>query len=195
MSPSKRDTTLAKFLPFVVIALVMLFVGLLLRFEGRLVSCACGYVKLWVGDTCSSNNSQQIFDPYSFTHILHGFLFFWLIWLLLRQVKPSWQLVIAALFEGAWEVFENTPFVIERYRTETAALGYQGDTIVNASGDLVCALLGFIIARWLGWRLAIIVFLVLELILLLWIRDSLLLEILMLIRPIGAVKAWQMCQP
>lgn len=193
MSPSKRDTNLASFLPFFAVVLVMLVVGLVLRFEGRLAYCACGYLKFWVGDTCSSNNSQQLFDPYSFTHVLHGFLFFWLIWLLFRQVKPSWQVVIAALLEGAWEVFENTPFVIDRYRTETAALGYQGDTIVNSSGDLVCALLGFAVARWLGWRWAIVVFLVLELILILWIRDSLLLEILMLIRPISALKAWQMC--
>ncbi len=193
MSLSKRDTNLTRFFPVIAIALVMLVVGLLLRFEGRLISCACGYLKFWVGDTCSSNNSQQLFDPYSFTHILHGFLFFWLIWLLFRQVKLSWQLVIAAVLEGAWEVFENTQFVIERYRTETAALGYQGDTIVNSIGDLVCALVGFALARWLGWRRAIIVFLILELILIIWIRDSLLLEILMLIRPIGALKAWQMC--
>jgi hypothetical protein len=183
-----------KLWPAIAVVLVALIAGLILRAEGRLWSCACGYLKVWVGDTCSSSNSQQLFDPYSFTHVLHGFLFFWLVLLLFRRLGPSWQVVVAVTLEAAWEVFENTPFVINRYRTETAALGYNGDTIVNSFGDLTCALVGFLIARWLGWRRSLIVFLIIEAILIWWIRDSLLLEILMLIRPIGPIKAWQMCQ-
>jgi hypothetical protein len=180
--------------PVVVSTIVTLVAVGLLRLEGRLWMCACGVFRFWVGDTCSSSNSQQLFDPYSFTHVLHGFLFFWVVLLLFRRFGPSWQVVVPVVLEAAWEVFENTPFVINRYRTETAALGYTGDTVLNAFGDLVCALVGFLLARWLGWWRSLIVFLLLEIVLIFWIRDSLLLEILMLIRPIGGIKAWQMCQ-
>ena len=167
--------------------------ALILRFEGRLLICSCNRVLLWVGDICSSNNSQQLFDPYSFTHVLHGFLLFWIVSLLFRRVAPEWQMALAIICEAAWEVFENTPYVINRYRTETAALGYEGDTVLNSLGDLTCAIVGIIIARHLGFRRSVIVFLVVEVILLLTIRDSLLLEILMLIKPIAWIKQWQLC--
>jgi hypothetical protein len=173
--------------------LVVLAMIALLRVEGRLFLCSCGYFAPWIGDTCSSNTSQQLFDPYSFTHILHGFLFFWLVMLLFRRMAPAWQLWLALLLEAAWEVFENTPFVIDKYRTETAALGYQGDTVVNSLGDLGCALVGFLIARQLGVRRSLIVFALVELALIVWIHDSLLLQILMLVRPIEAIKLWQLC--
>ncbi len=166
---------------------------LLLRAQGRLLVCACGYFEIWTNDTCSANNSQQLFDPYSLTHVLHGILFFWLIALLFRRLAPGWQLWLALLMESAWEVFENTRFVIERYRTATAALGYTGDTVVNSIGDLACALLGFWIARRIGLRGSIILFLLVEAILIFWIHDSLLLQLLMLIRPVEAIKSWQMC--
>jgi len=167
----------------------------LLRAEGRMFLCACGHFAVWVSNWCSSTTSQQLLDPYSLTHILHGFLFFWLITLLLRPMPRGWQLWLALLFESAWEVFENTPYVINKYRTETAALGYQGDTIVNSLGDLACALVGFLVARRLGARRSLFVFLLIELILTVWIHDSLLLQILMLIRPIQAIKLWQTCHP
>jgi hypothetical protein len=180
--------------PVIGIVVSVALMAVLLWAEGRLLLCACGEFKLWIGDTCSSNNSQQFLDPYSFTHILHGFLLFWLVALLFRKLAPSWQLCLALALEAAWEVFENTPFVIERYRAETAALGYQGDTVVNAVGDLACALLGFLVARKLGlWR-SLVVFLMVELILVIWIRDGLLLQILMLIHPIEVIKLWQMCR-
>jgi len=167
--------------------------ALVLRFEGRLLICSCNRILIWVGEICSSNNSQQFLDPYSFTHILHGFLLFWIISLLFRRVAPEWQIFLALVCEAAWEVFENTPYVINRYRTETAALGYQGDTVINSLGDLMCAFIGILIARQLGFRRSVIVFLVVEVILILTIHDSLLLEILMLIRPIAAIKQWQLC--
>lgn len=173
--------------------LIVLAMIVLLRVEGRMFLCSCGYFAAWIGDTCSSNTSQQLFDPYSFTHILHGFLFFWLIALLFRRVVSGWQFGIAVLLESAWEVFENTRFVIDKYRTETAALGYTGDTVVNSLGDLACALAGFLVARQLGWRRSLIVFALVELILILWIHDSLLLQILMLVRPVEAIKLWQIC--
>ena len=167
--------------------------ALLLRLEGRLWLCACGSIQLWSGQICSANNSQHFLDPYSFTHVLHGFLFFWLIAWLLSRLRASWQLALALAVEAAWEVFENTNFIIDRYRSETAALGYNGDTVVNSFGDILCCLIGFIVARRLGLRRSLVVFAVLELVLIVWIKDSLLLEILMLVVPIDAVRAWQMC--
>jgi hypothetical protein len=138
--------------------------------------------------------------------VLHGFLFFWLIaWLAPRlNSRPShsgipggdpgnWQLTLAIAVEALWEVFENTNFIIDRYRSETAALGYNGDTVVNSFGDILCCLVGFMIARRLGLRRSLIAFAALELVLIIWIRDSLLLEILMLVFPVDAIKALQMC--
>ncbi len=170
------------------------FTAILLRLEGRLWICSCGRFSIWAGKVCSSDNSQHFLDPYSFTHLLHGFLFFWIIAWLLPRLKPIWQLTLAIAVEASWEVFENTNFIIERYRAETAALGYQGDTVVNSFGDIVCCVVGFGIARRLGFRRSLVVFAAMELILTLWIRDSLLLEILMLIAPIDAIRAWQMCR-
>lgn len=181
-------------MPAAGIAIVLLLMALLLWVEGRFLFCSCGVFRVWSGDTCSASNSQQLFDPYSFTHVLHGVALFWLVALVARRLTPAWQLWLALALEAAWEVFENTPFVIERYRAETAALGYTGDTIVNSYGDLACALVGFLVARQLGAVRAVIVFLVLELILVLWIHDSLLLQLLMLIHPVEAIKHWQMCQ-
>ena len=178
---------------FAIIASVF-SMGVLLWFEGRLLFCSCGVFQVWSGDTCSASNSQQLFDPYSFTHVLHGFFLFWLVVLIARRIAPAWQLWLALTLEAAWEVFENTRFVIERYRAETAALGYTGDTIVNSFGDLACALVGFLVARQLGAVRAVIVFLVLEVILVVWIHDSLLLQLLMLLHPVEAIKHWQMCQ-
>lgn len=175
-------------------ALVLFAMIVLLRFEGRSFFCSCGNFAVWIGDWCSSNTSQQLLDPYSVTHVLHGFLFFWLIALLFRRMPRLWQVWLALLLESAWEVFENTSFVINKYRTETAALGYQGDTVVNSLGDLACALIGFLIARQLGLRWSLIVFVLIELVLILSIHDSLLLQILMLVRPIEAIKLWQMCR-
>ena len=173
--------------------LVLLALIALLHAEGRIFVCACGHFAVWVSDWCSSNTSQQLLDPYSLTHLLHGFLFFWLIALAFRRMPRGWQVLLAMLLESAWEIFENTSFVINKYRTETAALGYQGDTIVNSLGDLACALIGFLIARQLGVRRSLIVFVLVEVVLILWIHDSLLLQILMLVRPIEAVKLWQVC--
>ena len=168
--------------------------AILLRLEGRLWICACGKVQFWASQVCSANNSQHFLDPYSLTHVLHGFLFFWLIAWLLQRLSANWQLALAVAVEACWEVFENTNFIIDRYRSATAALGYNGDTVVNSFGDILCCLVGFVIARRLGLRRSLIVFVVLEVVLIVWIRDSLLLEMLTLVIPIDAIKAWQMCR-
>ena len=172
---------------------VLVVTAFALRFEGRLWICACGAIKLWVGNTCTSDNSQHILDPFSFTHVLHGVAFFWIIAWLGARLRSSWQVVLAMVVEAAWEIFENTSFVINRYRTATAALGYTGDTVVNSIGDILCCLAGFLIARRLGFGRSLILFLLIELVLIVWIKDSLLLQILMLIAPIDVIKNWQSC--
>jgi hypothetical protein len=184
--------------PIVAITASFFSWALLLWLEGRRAFCACGF-SVWSGDTCSASNSQQLFDPYSFTHVLHGFFLFWLVTLIARTVVPrwqrssAWQLWLALTLEATWEVLENTRFVIDRYRAETAALGYTGDTIVNSFGDITCAVVGFLVARQLGVARAVIVFLVLEVILAVWIHDSLLLQLLMLVHPVTVIKHWQLC--
>ena len=183
--------------PWIAIAIVLAATALLLRAEGRLLICSCGTLHLWAGDICSSNNSQQFLDPYSFTHVLHGVVYFWLIALLVKlflpRLRSAWQLWLAVTAASLWELFENSTVIIQRYREATAALGYQGDTVVNSMGDILCCVAGFMIARRLGLRRSLVAFFVTEIVLLLWIRDSLLLEILMLVHPVGAIKVWQLC--
>ena len=179
--------------PILAIAAAFMVSAIVLRVEGRLWICACGKLLVWSGGICSANNSQHFLDPYSFTHVLHGVLFFWLIYWLVPQWRATSQLLVATAAEAAWELFENTNFIIERYRTATAALGYNGDTVVNSCGDILCCIAGFLIAKRLGLRRSLLVFAGFELILIVWIHDSLLLEILMLISPIKIIKAWQMC--
>ena len=177
---------------------VLVATALLLHAEGRLWICSCGTLHLWAGDTCSSSNSQQFLDPYSFTHVLHGVVYFWLIALLVKlawpRLRSAWQLWLAVTVAALWELFENSSVIIQRYREATAALGYEGDTVVNSMGDLLCCVAGFMIARRLGLRRSVIAFVGTEVVLLFWIRDSLLLDILMLVHPFAAIKAWQLCR-
>lgn len=191
-SEPRRNLARKAWLSLAIVA-VFAVTALLLHLEGRLWICSCDRVLIWAGNTCSSDNSQHFLDPYAFTHVLHGFMFFWLLTWLASRLKPNWQLLIAVAVEAAWEVFENTQFIIDRYREETAALGYNGDTVVNSFGDILCCVVGFIVARRLGFRRSLVVFIALELVLLVWIKDSLLLQILVLIYPTEAIKAWQMC--
>jgi hypothetical protein len=160
--------------------------------QGRLLVCACGRVDLWAGDIWSSDNSQHIFDPYSFTHVLHGFLFLWILLVIAPRLKENWQMTLAVLAESTWEVVENSKFIIDRYRESTLALGYQGDTVVNSVSDILVCAAGVLLARYLGVRKSIAVFVIVEMILLIWIRDNLTLNIIMLIHPIDSIKQWQM---
>jgi hypothetical protein len=177
--------------PAIGILVILLVTGLQLHNQGRLWWCACrGF--LWTSDAWGPQTSQTFLDPYSFTHILHGLMFCGLLALLIRGMEAKWQLFMAIAIESAWELIENTNTVIDRYREATAALGYQGDTVVNSLGDIFCCGIGFMLARKLGWRRSIILFAATELVLLIWIRDSLLLEVIMLIHPVSAIKAWQM---
>ena len=178
-------------LPSLAIVVVLVVAAYQLRSQGRLWWCSCDYLLLWSGDPWSSDNSQHLLDPYSFTHVLHGFLFCGLIALVFPRLRGAWQLWLAVSMEAAWEVVENSRFVIERYRKETAALGYQGDTIVNSLADILLCGVGVLLASRLGFRRTVALFVVTEVALAVWIRDNLSLNVLMLIYPLEAVKEWQ----
>jgi Protein of unknown function (DUF2585) len=187
-SPSDKGQ---KLWPTFAVASVLLATAFQLRHQGRLWICACGRFLPWLGDAWNSETSQQLFDPYSFTHVLHGFAFCGLLAWGLPRLPWTWRLSLAVAAEAVWEVIENTEFVIRRYRETTAALGYNGDTIVNSLGDITACALGFLLARRLGLLRTALVFAATELVLLFWIRDSLLLNILMLIYPSDKLRAWQ----
>jgi hypothetical protein len=180
-----------KTLPWLAIVAVLVVAAYQLRSQGRLWWCSCDYLLLWSGDPWSSDNSQHLLDPYSFTHVLHGFLFCGLIALIAPRLRRAWQLWLTISLEAVWEVVENSRFVIDRYREETAALGYQGDTIVNSLADILLCGVGFVLARRLGFRRTVALFVLTEAALAIWIRDNLSLNVLMLIYPIEAVKEWQ----
>ena len=173
-----------------VAALVAATVGIELAM-GRVPICECRYVRLWHGVVFSSENSQHLTDWYTFTHVIHGVAFYALLWLAARRLPTGTRFVLAVLIEAAWEVLENTPFIIERYRAVTISLDYYGDSILNSVADIVAVMLGFEIARRIPvWASVSFVF-VTEVALALAIRDNLTLNILMLGYPIEAIKVWQ----
>src|SRR5919206_919738 len=170
-----------RIVPWIAIVVVLIGTALLLRSQGRLWVCSCGYLLLWSSDPWSSDNSQHLLDPYNFTHLLHGFVLCGLLALIVPRLSAVWRLCLAVSIEALWEVIENSEFVIRRYRAETAALGYHGDTIVNSICDILVCGLGFVLASRLGLRRTLALFAVTEVALIFWIRDSLLLNILMLV--------------
>ena len=179
-------------LPWVVAVVVLIGAVYALRSQGRSWLCSCGYLLLWSGEPSSSDTSQHLLDPYSFTHVLHGFVLYGALAWLAAPLPVSWRLVAAVSIEALWEIVENSEFVIRHYREGTAALGYEGDAIVNSLGDLAVCALGFMLAYRLGARRTLALFVLTEVVLIAWIRDSLLLNVLMLIYPVDAIKAWQM---
>jgi hypothetical protein len=178
--------------PWIAIVFVLVATAGELHLQGRRWWCACGQPFLWSGEVHSEHTSQHLLDPYSFTHVLHGLLLCGFLTVVARRLTPAWRLWIAVCIESLWEVFENSAFTIERYRTATMSYGYQGDSIANSLGDILSMVVGFVVASRIGWRASIAIFVVTELVLLFWIRDNLVLSILMLVYSIDAIKAWQL---
>ena len=158
---------------------------------GREPMCTCGYISFWHG-AVDSQNSQQISDWYSFTHVEHGILFYALLALVAPRLPIGARLLISVFIEGAWELAENSPFIIDRYRAATLSLNYYGDSFVNSVADVGAMMLGFYLTRRLPVWASVGFIVVVELALAWMIRDNLALNILMLIHPVDAIKAWQL---
>ena len=187
----RRETLITIGICVLVVAVTIL----ILKVMGRPFISNSGTVKLWHAEVVSSENSQHLSDWYSFTHIVHGFLLFFLLWLISKKIpqirKFSVGFVIAVVMESIWEVIENTDFIINRYREATIALDYFGDSIINSTADILFMSLGFMMASRLSVLASVSFVAGSELLLAIVIRDNLALNILMLIYPIDAIKEWQ----
>ena len=186
ISSNNRFWVITGLLVFLIIMTVYL------NAQGRLWFSASGDVLLWVGDAFSNENSQQLLDPYSFSHFLHGVIFFFILKYTFRNFSLESRFVASVMMEGCWEMLENSAIIINRYRNATAALGYNGDTIYNSYGDLLSCSIGFIVERYVGLKWSILMFIAIELICLFWIKDNLTLNVIMLIYPIEGIKDWQL---
>lgn len=158
---------------------------------GRPLICTCGTVKLWVGNVLSPENSQQLTDWYTYTHIIHGFGLYLLLWLIAPRTSFSLRLALAIGLEATWEVVENTAFVIDRYRQSALAQGYIGDSIINSVGDTVAGAFGFFLARIMPVWSTIVLAIALELFVGFMVHDNLTLNIIQLIHPNSVISHWQ----
>jgi len=186
--PSPRERMLTTRAVGMTLALVGVFV-IVLRLMGRQFLSDSGF-GIWTG-AWTKNTSQWIADPYTTSHVLHGVLFYWLLLPLRRWLSVEYRFVVAGLIEAGWEILENSPVIIDRYRTATASLDYYGDSILNSAFDLAAALLGFWLAWRCGWKWMVLLIVLVELLMLYFVRDNLTLNVLMLVSPSEAIKAWQ----
>lgn len=197
---TSKQSTLYRAAPWITLMLIIGVTVIVLYQMGRVWWCVGGEgysgseAFLWASDIWSMHNSQHLVDAYSFSHLLHGLIFAWMIYWIkpLRKQPLAWRLVPAVVLEAGWEIFENTPLVINRYREATMALGYSGDSIGNSLGDLASCIVGFLIASGVRWYWSLSLFIATELVMLSAIRDNLTLNVIMLIYPIEAIQQWQM---
>lgn len=183
--------TSARNLPYLVTAAIIAVAAFWLWSVGRVPICTCGYVKLWHGETMSSENSQHLADWYTPSHIIHGLLFYAALWLVARKLTLGWRLAIATVVEAAWEILENSNAVIERYRSVTISLDYYGDSVINSVADILAMIAGFALARVLPVWAAVLLIVGFEVLTIWLIRDGLALNVLMLLYPLDAVRDWQ----
>lgn len=165
--------------------------AVILFFMGQPLISTSGTMQLWVGELGTPEGSQHIADWYSASHFIHGLLFFGILYLFNRQVSLGTRFVIATLIEAGWEILENSPIIIDRYREATIAFGYSGDSVLNSTTDMLFMMAGFWFARLVPWWVTVLVIIGLELFVGFMIRDNLALNILMLVYPIDAVRVWQ----
>ena len=145
----------------------------------------------WDGDIWGSENSQRVADAYTFSHLAHGIIFYGLLFLVARRSPSHWRFLVALLLEAGWEILENSPVIIDRYREATIAQGYVGDSVLNSCCDVLMMTIGFLFARRMSVRASVAAVVVMEVFCLIWVRDNLTLNVIMLIHPIDALKTWQ----
>jgi hypothetical protein len=173
------------------IAILVLTAGVEL-WMGRSLLGTDGKFGLWEGNIWSSENSQRLVDPYSFSHIAHGILFYAVLWLVARKLPVRHRLLIAMALEAGWEMLENSQLIINRYREATISLGYVGDSVLNSLSDVLMMTIGFLFAFRAPARVSVAAVILMEIGCALWVRDNLTLNIIMLIHPFDAIKHWQM---
>ncbi len=177
---------------YIVLTLFLLsLTGVILFFMGWEPICECGYIKFWQGEIFSSENSQHITDYYTFSHIIHGFAFYWIAWIFLKRLPIRKRFIAALIPEILWEIIENSSWIINKYREGTISLDYYGDSIINSLSDIMAMMLGFWLASKLPVWVTIVLTILMELVVGYLIRDNLTFNIIMLLYPLEQIRSWQ----